>query len=198
MATISEFKSALIGGGFRPNQFLVQLNFPNFVGAGAIAGQQAQFLCKAASLPASDIENIQLAYRGRPVNLAGERSFQPWQLSIYTDTSFNVRNALEQWSDGIQNYDTTEGLVNPTQYQVDMNVHALHRDGSILKSYKFYDAYPMQVGAVVMDYESNNQVGIFDVVFQYNYFTSDTGRAGGSFGVNVSVDTPIGTFPLPI
>lgn len=198
MATITEFKGAMIGGGFRPNQYRVQLNFPNFVGAGMVAGQQAQFLCKSASLPPSDIENIQVWYRGRPVNLAGERTFQPWQVSIYGDTSFNIRNALEQWQDGIQNYDTTEGKTNPTQYQVDMNVYALDRSGAIIKQYKFFDAYPLSIGPMGLDFEANSQISTFDVVFQYNYFTSQTGREGGSFGVNLSVDTPIGSFPINI
>lgn len=186
----------MIGGGFRPNQFRVQLNFPNYVGAGIVAGQQAQFLCKAASLPPSDIENIQINYRGRPVNFAGERSFQPWQVSIYADTSFNIRNALEQWQDGIQNYDTTEGKTNPTQYQVDMNVYALDRSGAIIKQYKFFDAFPLSIGPMGLEFDANNQIPTFDVVFQYNYFLSQTGREGGSFGVNIGIDTPIGSFPI--
>jgi hypothetical protein len=198
MAQISEFKAALIGGGYRPNQFRVELSFPNYVGAGALAGQQAQFLCKAAQLPASIIENVPLSYRGRPVNVAGERAFEPWTVSIYADTSFNIRNALEQWSDGIQNYDTTLGKTVPTEYQVDLTVHALDRSGATIKSYKFYDAYPTMVAPMILDFEQNNQVGLFDVTFQYNYFTSATGREGGSFGVNVSVDTPIGSFPIAI
>lgn len=198
MAQISEFKAALIGGGYRPNQFRVHLNFPSFVGTGIVAGQQAQFLCKAASLPASELENVTANYRGRPVNFAGERTFSPWQISIYSDTTFNIRNALEQWSDGIQNYDQTTGKTNPTQYQVDMDVFALSRSGAIVKSYKFYDAWPLSIGGIALDMDGNNQVSVFDVVFQYNYFASTTGREGGSFGVNVSVDTPIGSFPIQI
>lgn len=198
MSTIDQFKGSLIGGGFRPTQFRVQLNFPSFVGVGIVAGQQAQFLCKTASLPSSEIDNIQLSYRGRPVNFAGERSFQPWQISIYADTTFNIRNAFEQWSDGIQNYDTTLGKTNPTQYQVDMDVFALDRSGAIIKSYKFFDAYPVSIGAMGLDFEANNQISSFDVVFQYNYFVSGTGRENGSFGVNLSIDTPIGSFPIQI
>jgi hypothetical protein len=198
MATISEFKSALIGGGFRPNQFRVILSFPNFIGAGIVAGQQAQFLCKSSMLPGSDLENIQVSYKGRPVNFAGERTFSPWQISVYADTSFNIRNAFEQWSDGIQNYDSTFGKTTPSQYQVDMNVYALDRSGAIIKTYKFFDAYPVSIGPMGLDFDANNQIATFDVVFQYNYFVSQTGREGGSFGVNLSIDTPIGTFPLQI
>ena len=96
MANISDFKAQLTGGGARANQFRVELSFPSFVTLGAIAGVQAQFLCNAAQLPSSTIEPITVLYRGRPVNFAGERTFQPWTISVYNDTNFNIRNALEQ------------------------------------------------------------------------------------------------------
>jgi hypothetical protein len=195
MANIADFKAQMIGGGARPNQFRVELTFPSYVGLGAVAGQRAQFLCKSAQLPASTIENIQVLYRGRPVNFAGERTFQPWTVAIYNDTTFGIRNALEQWQSGIQNYNTTNGRTNPTDYQVDLNVHQLDRNGAIVKSYKFVDAMPINVGAIQLDYDQQNAIEVFDVEFQYNYFTSTTGASAG-FGVNVSIDTPIGTIPL--
>jgi hypothetical protein len=195
MANIADFKAQMIGGGARPNQFRVELVFPSYVSLGVVAGQRAQFLCKAAQLPASTVENIGVLFRGRPVNFAGERVFQPWSVSIYNDTTFGIRNALEQWSNGVQNYSSTNGRVNPTEYQVDLNVHQLDRNGAIIKSYKFVDAYPTTISAIALDYEQQNAIEQFDVEFQYNFFTSNTG-ADSSFGVNVSVDTPIGSFPV--
>ena len=195
MANISDFKAQMIGGGARPNQFRVELTFPSYVTLGVIAGQRAQFLCKAAQLPASTIEPIQTLYRGRPVNFAGERTFAPWTVSIYNDTTFNIRNALEQWQSGIQNYNATNGRVTPTEYQVDLNVHQLDRNGAIIKTYKFVDAMPTSIGTIALDYDTQNAIEQFDVEFTYNYFTSNTGATSG-FGVNVSIDTPIGSFPL--
>lgn len=195
MANIADFKAQMIGGGARPNQFRVELVFPSYVTLGVVAGQRAQFLCKSAQLPASTVENIGVLYRGRPVNFAGERTFAPWSVAIYNDTTFGIRNALEQWSNGVQNYNSTNGRVNPTEYQVDLNVHQLDRNGAIIKSYKFVDAYPTTVSAIALDYEQQNAIELFDVEFTYNFFTSNTGAAGG-FGVNVAIDTPIGSFPL--
>ena len=195
MANIADFKAQMIGGGARPNQFRVELTFPSYVTLGVVAGQRAQFLCKAAQLPASTIETLPVLYRGRPVNFAGERTFQPWTVSIYNDTTFGIRNALEQWQSGIQNYNTTDGRVNPSEYQVDLNVHQLDRNGAIIKSYKFVDAFPTNISAIALDYEQQNAIEQFDVEFTYNFFTSATGAASG-FGVNVSIDTPVGSFPL--
>ena len=195
MANIADFKAQMIGGGARPNQFRVELTFPSFVTLGVIAGQRAQFLCRAASLPASTIETISIPYRGRPVNFAGERSFQPWTVSIYNDTTFNIRNALEQWQSGIQQYNTTNGRTNPTDYQVDLSVHQLDRTGATIKSYKFTDAFPTNIGAITLDYEQQNAIEQFDVEFVYNFFTSNEG-AGANFGINTTINTPIGSFPV--
>ena len=197
MANIADFKAQMIGGGARPNQFRVELVFPSYVSLGVVAGQRAQFLCKAAQLPASTVENIGVLFRGRPVNFAGERVFQPWSVSIYNDTTFGIRNALEQWSNGVQNYSSTNGRVEPTEYQVDLNVHQLDRNGGIIKSYKFVDAYPTTISAIALDYEQQNAIEQFDVEFQYNFFDSPTSSgANGGITVNATVNTPFGSFPV--
>jgi hypothetical protein len=74
-------------------------------------------------------------------------------------------------------------------------VHQLDRNGATIKTYKFIDAFPTAISAIGLDYEQQNAIEQFDVEFTYNFFTSNTGAAAG-FGVNVSVDTPIGSFPL--
>ena len=198
MANISDFKAQLTGGGARANQFRVELAFPTFVPLGAVAGLQGQFLCNTAQLPASTIEPISVLYRGRPVNFAGERSFAPWSVSIYNDTNFNIRNALEQWSNGIQNNAGTNGIVNPLNYQVDMSVYQLDRNGATIKTYKFIDAFPSEVGDISLGYDQGNAIETFNVTFQYNYWTSDTstGGAAGGFGVSGTVNTPVGSFPI--
>lgn len=195
MANISDFKAQLIGGGARANQFRVELSFPSYVSAGPVIGLRAQFMCKAAQLPASTLDNIPLQYRGRSVNIAGERTFAPWTVSIYNDVDFGIRNAMEQWSNGIQQLSSTNGRTNPRDYQVDLQVHQLDRNGAIVKTYKFIDAYPLEIGAIALDFDSANTIETFDVTFQYNYWTSNTAESNG-FGVNVAINTPIGSFPI--
>lgn len=174
MADISAFKAQMQGGGARPNQFKVLLTFPSFVGSvGNIAGFSAAFLCKSASLPPTSSEDIVSYYRGRPVHFAGERTFAPWTVTIYNDTNFLVRNMLERWNDGFLNYSATNGILRPSDYQVDMAIQQLDRNDNVLKTYTMYDAYPLNVGAITLDFEQNNQIEQFDVEFVYNYFVPD-------------------------
>ena len=172
MATISAFKAQMQGGGARPNQFRVELTFPGGATGAAAAGGAAQFLCKSAVLPASTMEDITSFYRGRPVHFAGERSFTPWTVSILNDTNFLIRNVMESWHNLTLNYTATNGAMRPGDYQVDMSVHQLDRNDNIIKTYRFFDAYPIEVGQITLDFEANNQIEQFDVTFQYNYFTA--------------------------
>ncbi len=173
MANISAFKAQMQGGGARPNQFRVLLTFP-----GAPIG--SDFLCKSTTLPASTIEDITTMYRGRPVHFAGERSFAPWTVTVYNDTDFKVRSALEAWSSRILNYTATNGSTAPSSYYADLSVMQLDRNDQILKTYEFKDAYPISIGQIGLDYEANNQIETFDVEFVYNYFTVSSGTAGAS------------------
>lgn len=174
MATISSFKAQMQGGGARPNQFRVELTFPAFVGSiASAAGNAAQFLCRTATLPASTVEDITAGYRGRPVHFAGERTFQPWSISVYNDTNFLIRNVMEKWTNGVLNYTTTNGIMRPSDYQVDMSVYQLDRNDRVIKTYRFYDAYPTNIGQIQLDFETNNQIETFDVEITYNYFTTD-------------------------
>ena len=171
MATISDFKAQLSGGGARPNQFRVELTFPSFAVQGDL-GRASQFLAKSAQLPASTVEDITTYFRGRPVHFAGERTFAPWTIAVYNEVNFTVRNSLEIWQDAVLNYDATNGLIAPADYQVDMRVSQLDRNDNVIKVYDFFDAYPTSIGAIALDYETNNQLEQFDVEFVYNYFTT--------------------------
>jgi hypothetical protein len=196
MANIDAFKANMIGGGARANQFFVSLTFPNYVSAGALASAKGQFVCKGAQLPASTIDNTPVNYRGRQVNFAGERTFQPWTVTVLNDNDFLLRNAFEAWMNGINNNANNTGLISPNQYQVDMEVSQLDRNGGVIKTYRFNDAYPTEVGTIELNFDTNNQVEEFTVTFQYNYWTSTSSTSTGSLisgGINVNV----GGFQLP-
>lgn len=179
MPTISDFKSQMVGGGARPNQFVVHLTFPNLVGSlRGNALRASQFLCRAASLPVSTVEDITASYRGRPVHFAGERIYQPWSISVLNDTDFTIRDAFEKWHEGILNYGRTNGETFPggdnasgRGYQTDMEVWQVSRNSSQpLKSYKFHDAYPTNIGEIQLAFDQNSQIEEFTVDFMYNFF----------------------------
>ena len=102
MATINQFKANLIGAGPRNNRFEVYI--PR-------SGDKIQFLCKTAALPGQTIEQMDFKYKGLQIKLAGDRTFEDWEVGIYNDTDFSSRNAIEQWMADIVPLDSSIGPV---------------------------------------------------------------------------------------
>ena len=172
--TIADFKSQLIGGGARPNQFEVLLTFPTFVTLGAAAGQKAQFMIIASSLPASNLDVAPAPFRGRYVYTAGERTFDPWTVNVLNDTDFLIRNAMEQWQQAINNNVTNTGLTNPSDYQSEAIINQLDRSGNTIKSYIFSGMMPTHVSQIELAMDNNNVIEQFSVTWVYQYWTSNT------------------------
>ena len=110
--TISQFKSALIGGGARPNLFEVEMT--TLPGGIAWDADNFRFMCKAANLPASNIANIDVPFRGRIFKVAGDRTIDTWTITIINDEGFALRNAFEEWVDLIAKLDNNLGATLPT------------------------------------------------------------------------------------
>jgi hypothetical protein len=178
MASITEFKNRLTGGGVRPNQFRVFLTFPLWIGPGLLAARDAQFLCKGATLPGGTIGNTPVQFRGRQVNLAGERTFAPWSTTILADSNFNIRNALEFWQNGINSTSSNRGFINPSSYMADIIVQQLDRNDSVLKTYLLRDSYPTNLGEMALDFGTNDQVAEFTCEFTYQSFEAIGGLGG--------------------
>ncbi len=189
--TISDFKGSLIGGGARPNLFEVELTtLPD-----AITGWDAthfSYMCKAATLPASNIANIDVPFRGRIFKVAGDRTIDPWTVTIINDEEFKLRNAFEEWADLIARLDNNMGATNPEAYMVSAKVYQLGRGASpdsmtnsgtansVLKEYEFYNIWPSTVAAIDLSYDSTDTIEEFTVDFQVQSFRFN--GAGGSNG----------------
>ena len=198
--TLSQFKSKLIGGGTRPNLFEVSIpTFPSAISEAWSAGDDSEngifkFLCKATALPASNLGSIEIPFRGRTLKVAGDRTFDDWTVTIINDEDFKLRTAFERWSNVMSRLDDATGVTNPSSYMTDGYVQQLGRgataatgtasegESSILRSYKFFDVFPVTVGEIALSYDTTDQLEEFDVTFRYQYFTigNSAQSSGGS------------------
>ena len=168
---IDSFKSQLIGGGARANLFKVTVNYPAYVG---INGNNASFMVKAAQLPASVIAPITVPYRGRQLQIAGDRTFEPWTITVINDTGMEVRNAFEKWMNGINSHVNNTGLSNPAAYTADMAVEQLNKTGLTTKKYNIVGTFPTNISAIDVSNDSENTIEEFTVELQVLYWTSNT------------------------
>ena len=168
LRTISDFKSKLTGGGARANLFEVVLTFPDIVQPATDVLDKSRFLVKGARLPASNITQIEVPFRGRALKIAGDRTFDSWTVTVINDTDFAIRSAFENWMNAINRLSDNTGLVNPADYQADCYVYQLDRDGQALRSYRFFDTFPTQVGPIELSYDATG-IQEFTVELQVQY-----------------------------
>ena len=170
MANIDDFKANLIGGGARANQFRVTITPPPGIAIG-LDVRRASFLVTASNLPASNLGEIPVPFRGRNIYVSGDRpEFEAWTTTFYNDTDFMIRNAMERWNNGINDMATNLGVVNPADYQTDLFVEQLDRDETVLKTYVFKSAYPLTVGTIELSSASAGELETFDCTWRYQHF----------------------------
>ena len=170
MANIDDFKANLIGGGARANQFRVTITPPSGIAIG-LDVRRASFLATASSLPASTLGEIEVPFRGRTIYVSGDRPApEQWTTTFYNDTDFMVRNAMERWHNGINDFANNTGVISPADYQTDLFVEQLDRDDTVLKTYIFRSAWPTGVTAIELTSEAADAIESFDVTWRYQHF----------------------------
>ena len=188
--TISQFKSQLIGGGARPNLFEVELTtLPAGI---AWPSDNFRYMCKAAQLPASVIANIDIPFRGRIFKVAGDRTIEPWSITVINDEDFRIRKAMEEWVDRIAKLENNLGATDPSAYMVNAKVFQLGRGATVssstnagdrnavLREYEFIDIFPTSVSSIDLSYDSSDTIEEFVVDFQVQSFAFvDAGGPNG-------------------
>ena len=185
LRTISDFKSKLTGGGARANLFEVVLTFPDAAQPPQDVLDKSRFLVKGARLPASNIAQIEVPFRGRVLKIAGDRPFDSWTVTVINDTDFAIRSAFENWMNTINKLNDNTGLVNPADYQADAFVFQLDRDGQTLRKCRFYDTFPTQVGPIELSYDAQG-IQEFTVELQVQYIEILKGDSPVAQGENIS------------
>ena len=186
--SVQTFRDKLTGGGTRPNLFEVQITPPDYL-KDIIDQDIMKFMVKAAEIPAANIGNIPVPFRGRVLPVAGDRTFDPWTVTVINDlegSAKNVRNFMEVWSNSINDLQFDGGVTDPEQYQSNAKVFQFGRtakaqdriegkqagDGNYktLRAYKFEGIYPNSVSAIPLDYGATDQIEEFQVTFNYIFW----------------------------
>ena len=190
LRTISDFKSKLKGGGARPNLFEVELTtLPAGI---AWPSDNFRYMCKAAQLPASVIANIDIPFRGRIFKVAGDRTIEPWSITVINDEDFRIRKAMEEWVDRIAKLENNLGATDPSAYMVNAKVFQLGRGATVssstnagdrnavLREYEFIDIFPTSVSSIDLSYDSSDTIEEFVVDFAVQSFAFvDAGGPNG-------------------
>ena len=185
LKTITDFRAKLGGGGARPNLF--EINLGNFGGDGTTGDwntnieSEFRFMCKASSMPTQTIGSVDVPFRGRILKVAGDRTFEPWSVTVINDEDFKVRKGFEAWTEKINALATGVGEVDPNSYMGNGTVKQLSRSATVagddsaqrvLHEYKVQEIWPSEIGSIDLSYETSDAIEEFTVTFQIQYFES--------------------------
>jgi hypothetical protein len=204
LKTITGFKSKLAGGGARSNLFEVSIPaFPSIVSDWD--DETFQFMCKGAPIPAAVISSVDIAFRGRMLKVPGDRTYDPWSITIINDENFRIRTAFERWSNAINRLDTGTGVTNPEAYMaavayvkqlgrgadtgIESSTVSNATNGNTInpiRTYVIHNIWPSNVSAIDLNYDSENQIQNFVVDFQMTHWT-----AGDANGISDIVNSPV-------
>jgi len=184
--TLNDFKNRISGGGARPNLFECEITFPtnlNLGFGGNVLEDVTRFLIKSAQLPASTINVIDIPFRGRNLKIAGDRTFDPWTITVINDTDFKIRNAFEKWMNYMNKHEDNAGELNPENYQRNMKVYQLGKAAitsgidftsaesiKVLKAYEFYGTFPTSISAIDLSYDQADTIEEFTVDLQVQWW----------------------------
>ena len=184
--SIDSFKSRLVSGGARPNLFEVEMDFPSGVGIfdDEIDNTRHRMMIKGAQLPASNIAEVVVPFRGRQLKVAGDRRFDPWTITVINDGDFKLRTAFERWANYIIKVSDGSGTINPSDYFADWRVNQLGRAQTdlntrgensaatlpVLRRYNMKGCWPSAVSGIELSYDTADTIEEFQVTLQVQWW----------------------------
>lgn len=195
---INQFKNQLTYGGARPSLFQVQLTLPatlsdpvnngiaDATGLPApVVERKVAFLAKATSLPASTVASIPVGYFGRKAKVAGDRTFEPWSITVMNDEDFIIRKSMENWMASINGHETNIRNSGATSRPADYQSTAIVRQFSkgpeelAIRAYRFVNIFPTEISSIELDWDTTDAIETFTVTFDYDFWSIENSNDVG-------------------
>lgn len=176
---INDMRAQLVGGGARPANFQVILTNPINGGADF----KSPFMIKATQLPTDAITSIPVPYFGRKVQVAGDRTFEDWTVTVINDEDFLVRNALEEWMSNINSHVGNLRLTGssaPSEYKSKATVQQFSKTGDVVREYTFDGLFPTTISSIPLDWDTTDAIEEFEVTFSYDWWEVSGGSTGSA------------------
>jgi len=184
LATITQLQTALSRGA-RANLFEIEIGFPDLstvdvAGTNPASGaaEKVRLMCKAAQVPGFTVGTIEVPFKaGRRIKIPGDRTFADWSITVINDEDHALRRAFTSWVNLISNSNYNAATKSPTAvaYYKDILVKQLDQKNDVTRTYKLNDAYPTDVGALDLSFDSTDTLSEFTVNFQYHYLQAASG-----------------------
>jgi len=192
--SVTALRNKLVGGGARPSLFYAKIKLPT---NGQLTGLRdslgisddnyASFFIKTAQIPESTIASVPINFLGREFKVPSiDRTFADWTVTVINDENYKIRHLFEAWIEymapGKAIFESATGFGATPEIFGDMEVHQLDKKGNVIVdttkyygSYFFKDAFPINVSAIDLSWDTKDTIEEFSVTFAYQYWEKSSG-----------------------
>ena len=192
--SVTALRNKLAGGGARPSLFYAKIKLPTNGeltnvrdSLGISDDNYASFFIKTAQIPESTIASVPINFLGREFKIPSiDRTFADWTVTVINDENYRIRHLFEAWIEymapGKAIFESATGFGDNPQIFGDMEVHQLDKKGNVIVdiaryngSYFFKDAFPINVSAIDLSWDTKDTIEEFSVTFAYQYWEKASG-----------------------
>lgn len=155
-----------LGIGARANKYRVTING---TGTNFAFGEEADLLCKSASIPGRSFADIEVWNQGRLTVVAGDAQFDgTWNVTFMDTEEHKIRTQFIDWMEYIDSaVNHTRGAVDHSSYMNDAILEQLSTiDNSVTATYTLLDVYPKSISDSSLSDDSSDLVE-FSVEFNF-------------------------------
>ena len=167
------FISELKGGGARTN--LMRCAIGGSDATQSFASGSFSYMCKASNIPGSTLTPIEVPYFGRNVKVAGEsREFAPLTTTVVNDEDLGIYKNFVGWFEkfnAAQSNKATKALYSArAKYTTTVTLQMFKKDGDVDQEWTFKGAWPSNMSAIDLNWDTVNTIQEFTVDWQYDYY----------------------------
>ena len=189
--SIDTFREKL-NGGSKANLFRMEIGLEEIIEGVDLT--DFPVLCKSGAIPAFTLGVIEVPFRGRRIKIPGDRTYGDWTATFVNDDAQNIRKSFDNWLNSIVDVNGENALrTGTTSYRSTITINQLRPDGTIARIYQLYDAFPTDVSAIDLSYDTTDAIQEFTVTFQYHYLD-----VGGTSLAGADASTPGSTTTIPV
>ena len=156
------------------NRFKVILPF--IKGAGLATTEDLQLLCSSVTLPGRQIMTQERRIGIKSEKVADGYAVDDVTLEFYMPADNSIKKYFETWAR--KTVPNDEGIVNfKVDYQKEVQIHHLKRDGSTSNMCTLRDAFPTTLNSVELSSEATNVLARYNVQLSYTDWIPGDGTA---------------------
>ena len=172
--TISQFKSSFKTDLARPSRFDVFIPIPFIlIGSPLVDSKSLRFRCETTQLPGRTIATTDQKTYGPIEKFPYLATYNDIDLSFYVDDDMKQKYLFDSWFDYI-NPRFNNNYAYKNEYATILTINQYDVLNNLSYSVDLYDAFPVSVNQLDLDWSNTDSVHKLSVTFAYTYWRNNS------------------------